>query len=205
MPGPSHSAREKPCHVFSAPGCAARSNIRRRVCVPASNSSLSVDGSCQEMRSRPGCRMMPPTPNALHWLPPALSASRSHASAALRPSPLTGMLAASPFGGVTIRHRQSSVTTATQLPMRSMGAACRAVSGGPGGPPRCADTPDHAPASATATARADGRARFIVRPPTPAPRSWSDPYKSPRRTSRWSTAPSRTRSVLRSRARGAPP
>ena len=67
--------------------------------------------------------MMPPTPNALHWLPLARSASRLQAAAAFRPSGLTGMLATSPAGGVTIRQRQSSVTTETQVPVRSTGAA----------------------------------------------------------------------------------
>src|SRR4029453_5578528 len=85
--------------------------------------------------------MMPPTQNPRHSLPLAASAAASQAIAALRPSPFTGMLATSPFGGVTMRQRQSSVTTATQLPVRSIGAPWRAVGGGPGGPPPCRPHP----------------------------------------------------------------
>src|SRR6478735_6593787 len=97
--GPCHSATEKPCHVFSAGGCLVRSKLSSRVCVPASVSIFSVASSCHVIRSRPGCRMIPPTPNALHCRPAALSFSRSHASVARLPSPLIGTLCASPFGG----------------------------------------------------------------------------------------------------------
>jgi hypothetical protein len=37
---------------------------------------------------------------------------------------------------VTIRQRQSSVTTDTHVPVKSTGAPARAVGGGPGGAPR---------------------------------------------------------------------
>ena len=58
--------------------------------------------------------MMPPAPNALHWLPLELSFARSHSPAARIPAALSGMLATSPLGGVIIRHSQSSLTTDTQ-------------------------------------------------------------------------------------------
>src|SRR5262245_47866655 len=100
--------------------------------------------------------MMPPTPNALHWLPALLSASRFHDAATFRPSALTGMLATSAVmspprppgdgaGGVTMRQRQSSVTIDTQVPVRSIGASARAGCGGPPPrppPPRWAEAPD---------------------------------------------------------------
>jgi hypothetical protein len=37
------------------------------------------------------------------------------------------------LSGVTMRQRQSSITTDTQLPVRSIGAACLADRGGAGG------------------------------------------------------------------------
>jgi hypothetical protein len=61
-------------------------------------------------------------PNALHNSPRLRSASRFHASAIFRPAGLSGTLAVSPFGGVTIRHRQSSVTIDTHWPVRSIKA-----------------------------------------------------------------------------------
>ena len=77
--GRCHSARENPCHVGSPAGRlrrdrarAAASACRRR------NRSCSVSSSAHVMCSRPGWRMRPPTPNALHCRPAALSAARSH-------------------------------------------------------------------------------------------------------------------------------
>src|SRR4029079_7596809 len=60
-------------------------------------------------------------------------------SATLRASALSGSESYTPFFGVTIRHFQSSTTTETQLPVRSIAAASRAAGGGPPRPaPRCA-------------------------------------------------------------------
>src|SRR5437764_10195145 len=82
--------------------------------------------------------MVAARPYALQRSGPAVAGS--HASAISFPSGLTGMLDVSPFFGVSIRQRQSSVTTDTQLPVMSIGAAAFGVGGGPGGAPRCADT-----------------------------------------------------------------
>src|SRR5438309_6930369 len=57
------------------------------------------------------------------------------------PSWFRGTLAKSPFGGVTIRKRQSSVTMDTQYPVKSIGAISRGVCGGCGASPRCAAVP----------------------------------------------------------------
>src|SRR5213594_2237857 len=57
------------------------------------------------------------------------------------PSWFRGMLAKSPFGGVTIRKRQSSVTIDTQYPVKSIGAIARGVCGGWGASPRCPAAP----------------------------------------------------------------
>ena len=81
------------------------------------------------MRTRPGCRINPGGPNALHNAPRARSAFRSQASAALRPAALSGTLDVSPFGGVTIRHRQSSVMTETHCPVMSISAALARAAG----------------------------------------------------------------------------
>ena len=89
-------------------------NDSSRVCVPASVSTFSVRSSCQVMWSRPGSRMTPPTPYARHDSPAASSRAGSQLSATLRPSAFRGTLATSPFGGVTIRQRQSSLTMDTQ-------------------------------------------------------------------------------------------
>ena len=60
--------------------------------MPASNSMRNVWSSSQSIRRRPGWRMMPPMPKALHCRPAALSAARSQASATRRPLPLIGTL-----------------------------------------------------------------------------------------------------------------
>ena len=58
----------------------------------------------------------------MHRSPRARSAARSQASATLRPAGFSGTLAVSPLGGVTMRHRQSSVMTDTHCPVMSMNA-----------------------------------------------------------------------------------
>src|SRR5262245_3621040 len=75
--------------------------------------------------------MIAAAPYALHSLPDRSSAAGSHASASLRASAVMGTFWKSPFGGVIIRKRQSSVTNATQYPVKSIGADClAAVAGG---------------------------------------------------------------------------
>src|SRR4051812_47095084 len=106
--------------------------------MPASVSIFRFLSSIQEILRRPGTRMIAAAPYALQ--PSAAAFAGSHASAILFPSGLTGMLDVSPFFGVNIRQRQSSVTTDTQLPVMSIGAEAFGVAGGPGGgAPRCAD------------------------------------------------------------------
>src|SRR4051812_28204730 len=83
-------------------------------------------------------RMIAAAPYALQ--PSASAFAGSQPSAIRLPSALTGTLDVSPFFGVSIRHRQSSVTIDTQLPVMSIGAAAFGVGGGPGGAPRCADS-----------------------------------------------------------------
>ena len=82
--------------------------------MPASVSIFSVLSSAQVMCSRPGTRMIPPAPYALHWLPSASSFAGSHAAPIARAARLSGTPAKSPLAGVCIRQRQSSVTTDTQ-------------------------------------------------------------------------------------------
>src|SRR4029450_13603966 len=125
----SHLAAENPCQLgwLSLGGCASK--CRSRVCVPASVSIFRVASSCHEIRRRPGTRMTAGAPYALHCNPAASSFTGSQASSIFRASALIGTLAASLLSGVTIRQRQSSVTTDTQLPVRSIGAACLADRG----------------------------------------------------------------------------
>src|SRR6266581_4205635 len=70
------------------------------------------------------------------------------------------MLAKSPFGGVTIRKRQSSVTIETQYPVRSIGAAALAVWGA--WPPRCAPWASSDAASGKSSAVAAIRIRYFM-------------------------------------------
>src|SRR5258705_8828417 len=75
----------------------------------------------------------------------------------------------SPFWAMTIRTRQSSLTTATQYPVRSIGAASRGGLGGPAGapprPPRWACMPiaGRNRASAAAATSEAFRHRFEIR------------------------------------------
>src|SRR5215510_7700294 len=59
------------------------------------------------------------------------------------------MLETSPFGGVTIRQRQSSLTIDTHVPVRSAGASWRPVCGGPPARP-CPATSERPTVSVTA-------------------------------------------------------
>src|SRR5277367_4686341 len=93
----------------------------------------------------PGWRTIAAAPYALQRPPEDSSCAGSHAWAAFRPSALSGTDSASPLGGKVMRERQSSVTSETQYPVRSTGAAARGVGGGPGGGPKpggcpCAET-----------------------------------------------------------------
>ena len=92
-PAISHDAAEYPCQVFSPPAGALPVKCSRRVCVPASNSALSVVSSCHVMCIRPGIRMMLPTPYGLQARPAASSFARFQVSATRRPSSLIGTLA----------------------------------------------------------------------------------------------------------------
>ena len=74
-------------------------------------------------------RISPAAPKARHCSPAATSLAGSHALASFWPASFNGTLAKSPFGGVTMRKRQSSVMTATQLPVKSVGDAWRGVRG----------------------------------------------------------------------------
>ena len=58
--------------------------------------------------------MIAGAPYALHCRPAASSFAGSQASSSFRASGFRGMLAESPLSGVTIRQRQSSLTTDTQ-------------------------------------------------------------------------------------------
>src|SRR5580704_9158471 len=98
------------------------------------------------MCRRPGTRMMAGAPYDLHCRPAASSLAGSQASVTFRASALVGILAASPFSGATMRQRQSSVTYATQYPVKSTGAPGFPGAGGAGGGPNCADSP-HAAAN----------------------------------------------------------
>src|SRR6266705_3991411 len=76
------------------------------------------------------------------------------------PSWFRGTLAKSPFGGVTIRKRQSSVTIETQYPVRSIGAAALAVWGA--WPPPRAPWASSAAASGKSSAVAAIRIRYFM-------------------------------------------
>src|SRR5262249_53508740 len=120
-PAYSQVPTEKPCHPASVPAAGAGAELlkwTRRVCVPASASIFNVFGSCHEMRSRVGTRMIAGAAYDLHALSP-VSFAGSHWFARSRAACVTGTLETSPFGGVIMRHRQSSVTTETQVPVRS--------------------------------------------------------------------------------------
>src|SRR5213594_4543448 len=71
------------------------------------------------------------------------------------PSWFRGTLAKSPFGGVTVRKRQSSVTIDTQYPVKSMGAIARGACGGWGASPRCPAAPAAPPPRVWAQRLAD--------------------------------------------------
>src|SRR5258708_1840561 len=92
-PAYSQLAAEKPCHPSSPAGGAALPKCSSRVCVPASDSILSVVSLSQVRCRRPGTRMIAPAPYDLHWLPAASSLAGSQASATLRASALSGTLA----------------------------------------------------------------------------------------------------------------
>src|ERR1700733_5411401 len=143
VPGTSQLATEIPCQSPPCPCVAPKYKVL--VWVPASNSAFSVLSSCQVMCILPGRRTIAAAPYALHCPPEDSSFAGSHAWAALRPSALSGTDSASPLGGTVMRERQSSVTSETQYPVRSTGAAARGVGGGPGGGPKpgggpCAET-----------------------------------------------------------------
>src|ERR1043166_2152135 len=67
----------------------------------------------------------------------------SHELATWIPCGFSGTLVTSPFGGVRMRHCQSSVTTDTHVPVRSTGAPARGAGGGP--PPRLPRPPPPPP------------------------------------------------------------
>jgi hypothetical protein len=62
----------------------------------------------------PGIRITAGAPYDRHCSPAASSLAGSQALPAARPAGVSGMLAKSPLMGVTMRQRQSSVTTETQ-------------------------------------------------------------------------------------------
>src|SRR6185295_13365541 len=77
-------------------------------------------------------------PYALHCSPDASSLAGSQAFRTAIAAAFTGMLTRSPLGGVTIRYRQSSVTTETQKPVTSADAFVLGVPAGVCPRPRCA-------------------------------------------------------------------
>src|SRR5580765_1318736 len=89
-PANCHWAAEYPCHVGGAILSGLGPKRSSRVCVPASNSTLSAVSSCQEMCMRPGIRMMLPMPYGLHARPAASSFARFQESATRRPSSFSG-------------------------------------------------------------------------------------------------------------------
>src|SRR5687767_1254869 len=85
---------------------------------------------------RPGTRMIAAAPYDLQ-ASPAGSFAGSQALAILRASGFAGIIEKSPRGGTIMRRCQCSVTTETQVPVRSLGAPGRPVGGGPPArPPR---------------------------------------------------------------------
>src|SRR5918996_4040126 len=80
--------------------------------------------------------MMAAAPYDLH-ASAAGSFAGSHDAAIFRASGLAGIIETSPRGGTIIRRCQCSVTTDTQVPVKSLGAPARPVGGGPPArPPR---------------------------------------------------------------------
>src|ERR1035441_8544389 len=108
--------------------------------------------------------MIAAAPYDLHWLPLASSFSGSHVLATRRPSALTGTPGKSPFSGVTMRYRQSSVTTATQEPFRSNGAFSLGVAVSGGGAANWAPTRDGAANESTARKTRTDKARSLGPP-----------------------------------------
>src|SRR5260221_13925903 len=83
--------------------------------------------------------MIAAPPYALHCAPGvAPSLAKSQLSAILSPAGFRGTPSTSPRVGVTMRQRQSSVTTDTQYPAGSNGAAaCGVGAAGTAGAPPC--------------------------------------------------------------------
>src|SRR5688572_26522692 len=114
-----------------------------------------VLSSTQLMWNRPGTRMMAAAPYDLH-ASAAGSFAGSHELAIFRASGLAGIIEKSPRGGTIIRRCQCSVTTETQVPVRSLGAPARPVGGGPppARPPRpCANVAPEAIRTMSAVVR----------------------------------------------------
>src|SRR5438876_12106184 len=100
--------------------------------------------------------MIAGAPYALHCWPEASSFAGAHGFSTFRASALVGTLAASPLRGVTMRQRQSSDTTDTQYPVRSIGALSFGDLGGEGaagGPNWAYSRLGHARAIAATTTR----------------------------------------------------
>src|SRR5688572_26173302 len=119
---------------------------------------------------RPGTRMIAAAPYDLQ-ASPAGSFAGSQALAILRASGFAGIIEKSPRGGTIMRRCQCSVTTETQVPVRSLGAAARPVGGGPppARPPRpWADaTPEAAMTTMSAAERGTQARRMLLDPAPP--------------------------------------
>ena len=79
-----------PCQVGSPAAADAPPNLNIRVCVPASVSSFIASSASQVMCRRPGARITPAAPYALHCSPAASSFAGSQALATRLPSALSG-------------------------------------------------------------------------------------------------------------------
>jgi hypothetical protein len=90
---------------------------------------IALQSSSQLMRNPVGWRIRPGGPNALHASTAPSSDCGAPLGAACLPFAFNGTLAVSPTGGVTIRPRQSSLTTDTHSTVRS-GRSARARVGG---------------------------------------------------------------------------
>src|SRR5688572_14259112 len=127
-----------------------------------------VLSSTQLMLKRPGTRMMVAAPYDLH-ASAAGSFAGSQLPAIFLASGLAGIIEKSPRGGTIIRRCQCSVTTDTQVPVRSFGAPARPLGGGPPArPPRpCAKAGPEAMRTISAAVRGTQARRMLLDPAPP--------------------------------------
>src|SRR5688572_9931215 len=111
--------------------------------------------------------MMVAAPYDLH-ASAAGSLAGSQLPAIFLASGLAGIIETSPRGGTIIRRCQCSVTTDTQVPVRSLGAPARPVGGGPPArPPRPWAARSPAPVASISAANRGSQARRMLLDPAP--------------------------------------